>query len=900
MAMHLDPKKTVFLIDASAFLYRAYYGLRPLHTSTGEPVQAVYSFIRMIKKLIDTFSVEHIALVWDSKGPTIRHEFYTDYKATRQEPPSDLFAQKEHIIQFADLVGIKQIAKQGFEADDLMYSLCKDFASSNMNVTLVTSDKDMGQAFVLGDHVLLYDPFKDTITNAQQFEQATGFPARKLPFFYALLGDSSDNIPGVRGIGKKGALELVQQFDSLEAMYNNLNAIAKERTRKILEEHKDDAFLSEKLFLLHYINLGISIKDLHFTNNKWSQALPLFKQLEFKTLVQEVSQVKLPATTESLSTLKGYEFKAITTHKELQQLIALIHEKQLFALDTELTGLRALQDEVIGVSICVQKGTAYYIPFGHKAAEVQLSREYVFNELKPILLDPNIKKVMHHAKFDQLALLHYGLKVNGLIFDTLIAAQLVTQDWQRIGLKYLSEYYLQEQMLNFQEVVTARGYKNFSEVPLALATEYAAADAHQTFQLMPILQEQLQQQNMHSLYYDMELLLVKVLCDMEYAGIFADVATLAQLNIQVTHDLAQVHAKLIALIGDAYKNINLNSSRQLAELLFEHLKLPPQKKTTAKSGYSTDQEVLETLAQLHPVPALIMQYRELFKLQSTYIEPLPTYINPQTGRIHTTFSQTAVATGRLASSEPNLQNVPPSIRSAFKPKEGCVFLSADYSQIELRVLAYLSQDATLINAFMHNEDIHQRTAANLFDVTLEQVTSEQRQIGKRINFSILYGLTPFGLSKDLKIPFKDAKLYIEKYFAQYPGVLLWMEKVIEETKKNGYVTTHWGRHRYIPGIYEDNKTLYDLARRIAINTVAQGTAAEIMKKGMIDLEHALHNNNLSAKIILQIHDELLLEVPEDQLEKTRELVQKKLESVVDWQNIRLVVSTSAGDSWGSL
>ncbi len=896
------PEKTALLIDGSSFLYRAYYGLRPLHTSKGLPVQAVYSFVRMIKKLIDSFKPHYIALVWDSKGKTVRHEMYEPYKATRQEPPSDLFTQKDFIVEFADLIGLAQVAKPSVEADDLMHSLAQDLTKESMNVVLVTSDKDMGQ--ILTDKISMFDPFKDEMIDATKFEEKMGFPVEKLPFYFALLGDTSDNIPGVKGIGQKGATDLVQQFASLKDMYQNLSQIKKDRQRAALEENKANAFLSEKLFLLHYYPLELTKTDIAFNPENWVNALPLFEQLEFKTLVKELKGTVPLEKKQKLSEIKNYLFKTVTTPLELAAVCAAIQEKKIVALDTELDGLDPLQNIVIGLCVCYEKGTSYYIPFGHETKEPQLSRQEVFAAFAPLLQDPSIKKIMHHAKFDKLSLWHYGLTENGLIFDTLIAAHLVTEDWQRIGLKHLSQFYLQEPMLNFQDVVTDLGYKTFAQTPLPLATEYAAGDAHQTFALEPVLKEQLKKQTMEKLYESIELPLVQVLFEMEAEGIYVDTKILAEIDQKVSKELDKLQNDILSLVGQAYQGINLNSPKQVAQLLFEDLKLPPQKRTMGKTSYSTDVDVLEALTQLHPVPGLILKYRELFKLKSTYLDTLPSYINPQTGRIHSTFSQTAVATGRLASSNPNLQNIPTDsahykglhIRSAFKPKPGNVYLSSDYSQIELRVLAYLSQDEALVKAFEHGEDIHRTTAAKLFDEPLAQVTHEQRQIGKRINFSILYGLTPYGLSQDLKIPFKDAKLYIEKYFAQYPKVSAWMEKVIQETKEHGYVTTYFGRRRYLPGIYESNKNLYDLARRMAINTAAQGTAAELMKLGMVKLNGALKQHKLDAQILLQIHDELLITVPEGQKQETEKLVLQTLEKVVDW-NVPLVVTTRFGNNW---
>ncbi len=902
--MKFDPKKTIFLIDGSSYLYRAYYGMRPLHTIHGEPVQAIYSFCRMIQKLIKQFQPHYMSLVWDSKGKTVRHEIFPEYKATREAPPSDLFTQKEHIIEFANLIGLHQIAQPGIEADDLMYSLAKDYEKQGFTVVLVTSDKDMGQC--ISENVVLFDSFKDKFYDIPAFEERFGFSVNKLPFYFGLLGDTSDNIPGVKGIGEKGATELAQQFDSLEDAYANLEKIEKNRIRNALIENKDNAFLSRDLFLLHHYDTGVTLQDLSFNAAHWAKARPLFEKLEFASLVKEIAGVTgmTEKKEEWLSKSKGYQFITVNTQEKLDALVQEISTKKLVAIDTELTGLNPLYNHMVGISACTQKGTAYYIPFGHTTHEPQLSRDTVLSAFKIIMEDATIHKIMHHAKFDEHAFMHYGIKPRGLVFDTLVAAHLVTEDWQRIGLKHLSEYFLNEPMINFQDAVTNNGYQTFAQVPLELATEYAASDAHQTMQLYPILKAALEKQFMQKLYDNIEFPLVEILRDMEYHGIILDTEILKMLNTKIIDELAIIKEKINALVGSQFGDINLNSPKQLAILLFEHLKLPPQKQTGKKTGYSTDQEVLEALAHMHPVPALILRHRELFKLKSTYIEALPTYINPETGKIHTTFRQTLVATGRLSSQEPNLQNVPThsyeykgkDVRSAFKPKTGHVFIAADYSQIELRVLAYLSQDKNLLDAFSRNEDIHKRTAANLFDTEFEKVTHEQRQIGKRINFSILYGLTPFGLSQDLKIPFKDAKIYIDKYFAQYPGVSAWMDKIIEETKTKGYVTTYFGRRRYIPGIHETNRSLYEQACRIAINTVAQGTAAELMKMGMINLDRAIKEQQLGAHMILQIHDELLISVPQEHAEKAIKIIRETLENVVSW-TVPLLVTTNVGNDW---
>ncbi len=952
--MVLDPKTlalSVFLIDGSSFLYRAYYGVRPLHTIQGEPVQAVYSFARMIKKIIDTYNPTHIAVVWDSKGKTTRHEMYEAYKATRQAPPSDMFTQKDRIIEFSNLIGLTQVQNPGVEADDLMYSLAKDFAAQGNNVIFVTSDKDMGQA--LAEHIFIFDPFKDEFIDPVKFQDKMGFPVEKLPFYFALLGDTSDNIPGVHGIGKKTALDLVVQFNSLEDMYARIDEVPKARTKELLLENKENAFLSHKLFLLQYSSLGLSKDDVSFDPAGWQKAIPLFQELNFKSLIQEIAPKATIGLTpeDKLAKLKfTHDFRLVTTKAELDELCQKLRTCTAFAVDTETDGLH-FEAELVGVSVCIQpdlnpvqepvarsgrmvkesedkqisifdqsienvsvhpelakdnerindEPISYYIPCGHVTSLPQLSREVVVQSLKPILEDPKIGKYLHHAKFDQLVFAHHGIEMQGLAFDSLLAANLVTENWQRNGLKQLAEYYFEEHMLTFDDVVKSKKLKNFSYVLFDVALYYAANDSLQTLKLTDLFKKMLVEQHMEHLYYDIELPLNEVLFQMEKEGISLDVPLLKELGKKVDKELALLEEQILGFIPGQEKGaFNLNSPKQMQELLFVQLGLPPQRKSS-KGGYSTDREVLEELAKLHPVPGLVIQYRELFKLKSTYIDALPEFVDPRTKRIHTTFSQTSVATGRLSSFDPNLQNIPASgygieIRGAFKPQEGHVFLSADYSQIELRVLAFLSKDKNLTEAFLHNHDIHRETAARLFDVPLNEVTHEQRQIGKRINFSILYGLTPFGLSKDLHIPFKDAKQYIDKYFEQYPGVSAWMAQVIADTERDGFVKTFWGRKRDIPAIYEKNKSLYEEAKRIAINTVAQGTAAEIMKQGMIQLDAELKKRGYDAKMILQIHDELLISVAKDQQQEVQKLVKDTLEHVVDWP-IPLEVTTRVGADW---
>lgn len=920
----MSNKSPVFIVDGSSFLYRAYYGMRPLQTSHGISVQAVYSFCRMIRKLIKDFDVQHIVIVWDSKGKNIRHEIFPEYKANRQQAPLDLFEQKELIIEFITSIKMAQLSEIGIEADDLIASLAKKFNDQGYPIMIVSGDKDLAQ-IVTNDSIKIFDAFKEKTVDEKLLVEQYEFPLAKLPFYFSILGDASDNIPGVKGIGAKGATDLVKQFASLDDLYANLNKIDKRRTKELLIDQKDNAYLSLKLFTLHIYPTATELDDTLFDPTNWDLAVPLFQKLEFKSLVADIAshskQIQdeakkissLPifasqedATQQSLLQEsrkflhEKYDFVLVNNMETLLKVCAEITAAQACAIDTETAGLDPMIDPCVGISIAITPSVAYYIPFGHTTGEVQLPLQDIKDHLGPIFADQKIQKFLHHAKFDQIALHQIGLPLTGVTFDTLIAASLLVQDWQKKGLKTLSEFYFDETMITFEETMKVHKADNFAQIPLAIATNYAAADAHQTLKLQQLFQAELLKQNLDKLFYEIEMPVNEILVAMQVEGIYCDKSVLEKLDKLVTADLINIEADIAVYTKGP---INLNSPKQIKELLFDQLNLPTQKKSAKNTGYSTDAQVLSVLAKIHPAPGLILKYRELFKLKSTYIESLPTYINPQTHKIHTSFNQTLVATGRLSSSNPNLQNIPAGdlgyevdVRSAFKAEEGKVFLAADYSQIELRILAHMSQDATLKQAFLNNQDIHLQTATKLFAIAPEEITPAQRNIGKTINFSILYGLTSFGLSKSLEIPYKDAQKYIATYFEQYPGIVSWMDSIVDFTKTHGYTQTLFGRKRYVPGIYENNKTLYELAKRIAINSAVQGTAAEIMKIGMIKLQKNLDAANLQTKILLQIHDELILLVPESEIELVTRITRESLESVVNWQ-IPLTVQTKTGVTW---
>ncbi len=923
----LIKKDALFLVDGSYLLYRSFYAIKPLHTSSGMQVQAIYGFCRTIKKLIDTFDPSRLIVVWDSKGGSFRQEVYTAYKATRQAPPNELFMQKDEILRFLDAVEICSIAQPGYEADDLIASLA--LHNKQHQTVIFCADKDMYQ--LLSDTIVIVDPFKDRIIDPVLFEEEQGFPPSKVPFFYALVGDTSDNIPGVKGVGKKTATEIVQQFKSLDDLYSHLDQIAKPRLRDLLREHESDARLSLQLFTLATPEVSYDPVAAQFDKSQWSRALPFFREFEFKSLVKEI-EATLPEVskkqgqqqasifgtdTEPSEINSAHENKilswkchTIRTEHDLEELVQTLEKSAIVALDTEGTGPSALQDACIGLSFAYDTKQAFYVPFGHtgEQSEQQLSRDKVLAALKPVLENGKIAKVLHHAKFDALVLSHCGITLQGVCFDTMLAANLLRESWQKVNLKDLSQYYLHEPMQLYKDVV-GKEHKNLASVPVDQVSQYAAHDALQTLKLYFLFKEKLVHYPvLHAYFEQLEMPLMFVLTAMENKGILLDASVLQQVEHSVVHDLKVLEGKIYAALPEATKlrnpDLNLNSPQQIEALLFDDLALPVVKKTST-GNRSTDQEVLLELRKVHPIPDLIVQHRELTKLYSTYLQPLPLAINPLTKRVHTSYNQTFVVTGRLSSTEPNLQNIPASppygiaIRSAFIAAPDCYLVSADYSQIELRVLAHVSGDKTLKKAFLHDEDVHLQTAAQLFKVEQKDVTTEQRQIGKRINFSIIYGLTPFGLSRDLGIPLATAHEYIDQFFSHYPGVAAWIEKTVAQAEELGYVTSWKGRRRFIPEIREKNKTQHNLGRRLAMNSPIQATSAEIMKIAMINLYARFKQENLESCMLLQIHDELIFEVPMREWDNVQEIICTEMDRVTQWE-IPLKVAIRKGANWGEI
>lgn len=896
------PKNALFLIDGSSLLYRSFYGLKPLKTSDGTPTQATYGFFKAIKRLLDVCNPTQIAVVWDH-GTSGRTELFADYKATRQATPSELAIQRTDIKKILSDIKMPQLEVVGYEADDIIATVVKN--NPDMEIVIVSPDKDLRQ--LITDRVLTFDPMFNTTYNHDAFVKAYGFEPAHLQVYHALVGDTSDNIPGVAGIGDKTATDLTQKFGSLEQMYSRLDEIEKKRTKMLLEAGKENAFLSYQLFQLIQVPMPESHEntfEYHIEN--WSYAYPEFKRLEFTSLTPASAHKQAEQVVSK--NIESIPHEVVVKKSQLDALVDAIKQQKLCAFDTETTGLDPSHCTMVGFSCAFSDSMSYYIPLPIGAhIETELTNEQISSALNEIFSLKSVRFVMHNAKYDLRILLNFGVIIVAPIEDTLIMANILRKEDEKIGLKAMSHRVLNEAMVECKGLL--KEYKSFDKVPLAIAAAYSAHDSLQTFKLYQYLNPLLAAEaKLEKLYRNLDMPLMWVLCDMEQAGILLDASKLKELEKVIDRQLQYIELKIKGAVEAAKgpreaEVFNCNSPKQVAELLFDVIGLKsPQK---GKNERSTDHAVLLQLAEIHPVPGLLLEYREFAKLKSTYLVPLPETISPFTGRIHTTYYQTTVATGRLASSDPNLQNIPTmgeyghKVREAFVATEGYDFLSVDYSQMELRVLAHFTNDANLIDAFAHGRDIHTETARQIFSVSGDALTENERRIGKRINFSIIYGLTPFGLSRELKISPSEAKVYIDRYFQQYPAVSPWQKSVEEFAIANGYVQTFLGRRRYLGGLREKNRIMFEAARRAAVNTVIQGTTAEIIGLAMIKIENALKEHNLKSRLLLQIHDELLLEVKIEEKEMVCKLVTSMMQSVVNWA-IPLNVSTAWGKNWGDV
>ena len=891
----MHKNKTLYLIDGSAYIYRAYHAIRGLTDSKGFPTNAVFGFTRMLLKLIEERKPEYVAMFFDAKGPTFRHEFYEDYKANRPPMPDDLSVQIPHIKEVTKGFNIPVVEMVGFEADDLIGTVGHTAEKMGFSVVMVTGDKDFVQ--LITDKSLVWDPMKDSTLDLNSVRKAYGVEPTQMIDVMGLSGDAADNIPGVPGIGPKTALSLIKTYGSMQHLYDRLDTITKKKLLENLVRYKDQAFLSRKLVTIDTrVPLAFDPESYRFKSPDHARLADLFKTLEFRQLQQS-----FPQKTD----LSQKEYRAVLHLDLLSDLVARLEAAQQFSLDTETTSKNPMQAALVGLSFAIKPDEAFYIPVAHDDPEVpgQLGLADVLNRLKPVLENPEIKKIGQNIKYDGMVLSHYGIKLAGVVFDTMLASYLINPSKRAHNLDQIALDYLDYKTITYEEVTgKGRNAVSFDKVSLKSAVPYACEDADITLKAQSVLKPMLEELGLTELLENVEMPLIPVLMEMETKGICVDKDRLQHLSKSFEHQLDTLEERIYQIAGEEF---NIKSSQQLGQILFDKLKLPVQKKTRKKTAYSTDVKVLTVLADRHELPAVILRHRTLAKLKSTYTDALLDLIHPQTGRIHTSFNQTVTATGRLSSSDPNLQNIPIrsdegiEIRRAFIPREGWILVSADYSQIELRILAHYADDKILIRAFKDDEDIHTRTATEVFEVFPSFITPELRRQAKVINFGIVYGMSPYGLSEELKISQKMAKTYIDNYFKRYKGVKQFMEQTINDARKTQKTSTLLGRIRRLPDINSPNKTVREFAERTAINTPIQGTAADLIKLAMINVDRVFKKNNLKAAMLLSVHDEIVFEVPPDELEAVKNLVKKTMEGIWDLK-VPLKVNITHGKNWAEV
>lgn len=857
----------LYLIDGNSYVYRAFYAIKGLTDSKGRPTNAIYGFTNMLLKIIRQRQPDALVVSFDSPHPTERHLLFEEYKAHRPETPHELSQQIPHIRKLIEAFHIKIFEMPGYEADDILATLAEKASKENMNVFIVSADKDMFQ--VIHDSVKVYDPMKDRVLDASYVEEKLGVPPSRVTEFMALVGDAVDNIPGIKGIGEKTARELLSSH-SLDELINHPERIKKERLRRLITGNANLLKLSKRLTEINReVPVDIRLEDFYMKEPDWQALLSFFRDFEFSSLMRLIPGVPPPER----------QYETVISPDRLKECLTSI--KAEFSFDTEATGKDPLRDEIVGFSICPGKGKALYVPLMHtyEGAPPQINKQDALNAVKPLLENEDIPKTGHNLKYDMLLMRGEGIGMRGRLYDTMVASYLLNPLRADHSLENVSLEHLSRKKKTFMEVAGKGGFQN---VKVSLAAEYACDDAELAFELKEMLFGRLDEEGLDRPYFDIEMPLIYVLAEMEEAGIKIDVGKLAGISKELDRELDTLKKRIYFLAGQEF---NINSPKQLGKVLFESLGLRPGKKK--KTGYSTEMAVLEELAKSHELPGEILQWRSLYKLKTTYVDVLPGLLNPRTGRLHTSFNQTVTATGRLSSSEPNLQNIPvrgewgKRIREAFVSDEGAVIISADYSQIELRIMAHLSGDAALRDAFLKDIDVHTGTASEIFGVPQEKVTADMRRVAKTVNFGVIYGMSPFGLSEALDISREDAEGYIKQYFDRHMGVKAYIEHTISEAKEKGYVKTVFGRTRPVPELRNRNANTRQLGERLAVNSPIQGTAADIIKIAMINISQRLKELKMLTRMILQVHDELLFEAPEEEIGAVMDMVRDEMQAAAD-------------------
>jgi DNA polymerase-1 len=917
----------LYLIDGHALAYRTFFALTSAgggrwQTKEGEPTAGVYGFASVLIRLIDQEHPEYLAVAFDT-GKTFRDEIFPEYKATRAKMPDDLRPQIERIRQLVDAFHFPRLEMEGFEADDVLGSIAQQAVALGLGVKIITGDRDLLQ--LVNDRIIV-SLSGNKISEAKDYTPEDvlaylGVRPDQVVDYKALVGDTSDNIPGVAGIGEKTAISLFKTYATLDEIYAHLKDLpARVSTR--LESGRASAYLSQKLAAIRTdLHLTLNLADARTDHINFPAVEALFRQLEFRSIIdrlQSLNPQAAPAPTQQLS-LFGQEvtrlgvpqayqpvYHTVNTPQALSELQERLGAAERIALDTETTSIDPMRASLVGISLAVEGGQGYYIPVGHHTGETQLPLEQVMQSLRPFLADPQKSIVGHNLKYDSLVMSQHGLTPARLSFDTMIAEWLVDPASRHLGLKDMADAYLDVQMTHIEELIgKGKNQINMAEVPVEKAAPYAGADAEVTFRLVPVLEKRMAEHNSTRLFQEIEMPLLPVLAKMEQAGVALDPDFLKKMSVELSQRLAEIEAQIFAKVGYSF---NLNSTQQLSKVLFETLALEPpdRRKKTASGHFSTSADVLEELRGEHPVIDWMLEFRELAKLKSTYVDSLPLEVNPVTGRVHTSFNQTGSVTGRLASSDPNLQNIPTRtdlgrrVRQSFIASPGMLLLSVDYSQIELRIVAHMSGDEAMLNAFHAGEDIHAATAAAIFAVPLDQVNKEQRRHAKTINFGLIYGMSAFGLSRSADLTLAEAEDFVRAYFQQFPGVRQYLDHIRHLAASQGYVETLLGRRRYFPNLRNlTNQNLRSREEREAINAPIQGTAADILKIAMVHLPQALDKAGLSARLLLQVHDELVLECIPAELTETARVVQNIMENAYTL-SIPLLTDARYGKNWGEL
>lgn len=924
-------KEQLFLIDAMALAYRSYFAFirNPLKNSKGENTSALFGFVTFLNRILTQEQPAQIAVVFDTGKPTFRHKIYKEYKATRQNIPEDMISQIPWLKEIIKAYNIPQIELEGFEADDIIGTLAKQAETNHINCFLVTPDKDFMQ--LVSEKIKIYKPSNKSndreIIDIEWVKEKFGVPPDNVIDALALIGDASDNIPGVPGVGEKTAVPLIQKYKTLENLYNHIDEIESKSLKTKLENNKELAFLSKKLLTIDtQVPLSLDYASLRTKSPDNEKLKELFNRFEFRSFLNKIqlntdnsevhtnqdSQLDLAHSTIDVRS-DSHQYHTILTKEDFLLLCRKLKDSSEFVLDTETTSTNALIAELVGISFALKTHEAYYVPVKtrkeqevqdffqqntNKADTIGLDINLIVKELKPILESHHIRKIGHNIKYDMLVLSKYNLRVEGELYDTMIAHYILEPEEQH-NLDSIAYKYLNYKTVSYTDL-TGKGkdQKNIKDIPIDKISEYSCEDSDITFRLYEVLLKKLEEHGLSNLCKKVEFPLISVLYRMEKTGVAIDTTYLSSMSKDLEKQIDNLSHKIQQV---AEKKFNLNSTQQLADILFNKLKLKTVRKT--KTGYSTDTGVLETLRGEHPIIELILEYRQLNKLKSTYIDALPKLINSTTNRVHTSFNQTVTVTGRLSSSDPNLQNIPirtdigRQIRKAFiAGGKNSVILSADYSQIELRVMAHMSRDEGLIEAFKNGEDIHTTTAVKIFGVKPDEVTREMRRKSKEVNFGIMYGIGPYGLSSRLEIKQTEAKEIIDLYFKRFPKVQQYINDTISTARETGYVCTLLGRRRYFPDIRSHNQNIRQNAERQAINMPIQGTAADMIKVAMVNIDSEILKQKLSSSMILQVHDELVFEVKEDELQKVKEIVDFEMRSALQLC-VPIEVEIGIGKNW---